>query len=217
MGLTIVAVGTGPPALATAVVATVKKMGDLAIGHIVGSHIFNLPCILGVNTTNVPLPRGATSRFDLNVMVLFSRCRFTMQLCAGMLLPVCHGAYVARLASAQHPSGLVLGLLPIGPLVAFILLILRSVRRVWRRPLTWRDIRLRQRWPISLRFRTAWDRPNACGIVVRLATHGIAPGTVDRGGPLLDGIRRNRGRLRCRRIRSQSSNAAIAGRIELSA
>ncbi|MCC6202473.1 MAG: calcium/sodium antiporter [Gammaproteobacteria bacterium] len=105
IGLTIVAVGTSLPELATSVVAALKRMGDIAIGNIVGSNICNILCILGVSASIVPLPRGAISWFDLGVMVLFAltvlpfvRSRFTLQRWEGGLLLLGYGAYVARLA-----------------------------------------------------------------------------------------------------------------------
>lgn len=48
IGLTIVAVGTSMPELATSVVAAIKKRSDIAIGNVVGSNIFNILLILGV-------------------------------------------------------------------------------------------------------------------------------------------------------------------------
>ncbi len=48
IGLTIVAVGTSMPELATSVVAAIKKRSDIAIGNVVGSNIFNVLLILGV-------------------------------------------------------------------------------------------------------------------------------------------------------------------------
>jgi len=48
IGLTIVAIGTSLPELATSLVAAIKKHNDIAIGNIVGSNIFNILCILGV-------------------------------------------------------------------------------------------------------------------------------------------------------------------------
>ena len=48
IGLTIVAIGTSMPELATSVVAAIKKRSDIAIGNIVGSNIFNMFLVLGV-------------------------------------------------------------------------------------------------------------------------------------------------------------------------
>ncbi|MCF7834651.1 calcium/sodium antiporter [Candidatus Gracilibacteria bacterium] len=56
IGLTIVAVGTSLPELATCVVAAMKKKSDIAIGNVVGSNIFNIFWILGLSATINPLP-----------------------------------------------------------------------------------------------------------------------------------------------------------------
>lgn len=55
IGATLVAVGTSVPELATTVSAAVRGMGDIAMGNIVGSNIFNLGLVLGVAATTAPL------------------------------------------------------------------------------------------------------------------------------------------------------------------
>lgn len=47
IGLTIVAVGTSVPELATSVIAAMRGHGDIAVGNVVGSNIFNILLILG--------------------------------------------------------------------------------------------------------------------------------------------------------------------------
>lgn len=56
IGLTIVAVGTSLPELATSIVAAMRRHGDVAIGNIVGSNIFNIFGILGVTAVVAPIP-----------------------------------------------------------------------------------------------------------------------------------------------------------------
>ena len=56
IGLTIVALGTSLPELATSVVAAFKKNSDIAIGNVVGSNIFNVFFILGTSSLIRPLP-----------------------------------------------------------------------------------------------------------------------------------------------------------------
>jgi cation:H+ antiporter len=55
VGLTIVALGTSLPELATAITAALHKEDDLAIGNIIGSNIFNLLGVLGVAATIQPV------------------------------------------------------------------------------------------------------------------------------------------------------------------
>lgn len=65
IGLTIVAVGTSLPELATSVMAAHKKESDIAIGNIVGSNIFNIFWILGFSAIIRPLPFSPSSILDL--------------------------------------------------------------------------------------------------------------------------------------------------------
>ncbi len=56
IGLTLVAVGTSLPELATTVMAALRKQADVAIGNVIGSNIFNLLAIMGVASFFGPLP-----------------------------------------------------------------------------------------------------------------------------------------------------------------
>ncbi len=56
IGLTIVAVGTSLPEMATSILAAFRKHPELAIGNILGSNIFNILGILGVTATVTPVP-----------------------------------------------------------------------------------------------------------------------------------------------------------------
>jgi cation:H+ antiporter len=70
IGLSIVAVGTSLPELATTVVATLRRQSDVAFGNIVGSNIFNVLGILGVTALVQPLAVPASiARFDVWVML----------------------------------------------------------------------------------------------------------------------------------------------------
>ncbi|MDD3190500.1 MAG: calcium/sodium antiporter [Candidatus Pacebacteria bacterium] len=70
IGLTIVAIGTSFPELATAVVAALHHNDDIAVGGIVGSNIFNIFWILGLTSIISPLPFNARIDIDLWVAVL---------------------------------------------------------------------------------------------------------------------------------------------------
>lgn len=63
IGLTIVAVGTSLPELATSVIAAIRRQTEIAVGNIVGSNIFNIFGILGTTAVIAPIP--AESRFAL--------------------------------------------------------------------------------------------------------------------------------------------------------
>jgi cation:H+ antiporter len=70
IGLTVVAVGTSLPELATSVVAAVKRQTDIALGNIIGSNIFNILGILGITVLIRPIdiPENVVS-FDAWVLL----------------------------------------------------------------------------------------------------------------------------------------------------
>ena len=70
IGLTLVAIGTSLPELATTVMSTLRKQSDVALGNVIGSNYFNLCGIIGVTALVAPVPVEATflSR-DLWVML----------------------------------------------------------------------------------------------------------------------------------------------------
>lgn len=70
VGLTVVAVGTSLPELATSIIAAYKKNVEIAVGNVVGSNIFNIFFVLGVSSIIRPLPFGASGLFDLSVMII---------------------------------------------------------------------------------------------------------------------------------------------------
>lgn len=55
IGLTLVAVGTSLPEIATSVIAALKKRSDIAVGNLIGSNIFNIGWVLGLTATLKPL------------------------------------------------------------------------------------------------------------------------------------------------------------------
>ena len=75
-GLTIVAVGTSLPELATSFVAALKGENDIAIGNIVGSNIFNVFCILGIVPVISPLAGESIRGLDFAVMLGVSGALF---------------------------------------------------------------------------------------------------------------------------------------------
>jgi len=73
IGLTLVAIGTSLPELATTVMAALRRHGDVALGNVIGSNMFNVLGIMGVASFFGPLdiPPGIL-RFDLWVMLASS-------------------------------------------------------------------------------------------------------------------------------------------------
>lgn len=72
IGLTIVAVGTSLPEVATSIIAAIKKESDIAVGNAVGSNIFNLLGVLGLGALLAPngisIPESVL-QLDFPVMV----------------------------------------------------------------------------------------------------------------------------------------------------
>lgn len=69
IGLTIVAVGTSLPELATSVIAAIHHQDDIAVGNIIGSNIFNVFWILGFTGTLLQLPFTPSTNSDVLVAV----------------------------------------------------------------------------------------------------------------------------------------------------
>ncbi|KZX50759.1 sodium:calcium antiporter [Stutzerimonas frequens] len=72
IGLTVIAIGTSLPELATSIMAAFRGERDIAVGNIVGSNIFNLLCVLGLASLVSPQAIGVSSNalaFDFPVMI----------------------------------------------------------------------------------------------------------------------------------------------------
>ncbi len=70
IGLTVVAIGTSLPELATTVMAALRKQAEVAIGNVIGSNMFNLLGIMGVASFVGAIPvNSSLFQFDIWVMV----------------------------------------------------------------------------------------------------------------------------------------------------
>ena len=70
IGLTIVAIGTSLPELATSVTATIRRQADISVGNVLGSNVFNILFVMGLCAQIKPLPvRPESLQFDLPVML----------------------------------------------------------------------------------------------------------------------------------------------------
>ncbi len=79
IGLTVIAIGTSLPELATSVMSACKKEHDIAIGNIIGSNMFNLLPVLALPGILAPGPLAAEiTQRDFPVMVLLSIALFIM-------------------------------------------------------------------------------------------------------------------------------------------
>lgn len=104
IGLTVVAIGTSLPELATSVVAAMKNKAGLAVGNVIGSNIFNAFFVLGCGASVRPLQFGSIGNFDLLAMTVasvlfwvFARFykRRTIARAEGALLLGLYGIYMA--------------------------------------------------------------------------------------------------------------------------
>lgn len=103
IGLTIVAVGTSLPELVTSVVAAVRRHGDVALGNVLGSNIFNILGIAGVTAVVAPIPiPDEIARFDVWIMVAaavllvaFAATRRGIGRVEGAFLLLAFAAYIA--------------------------------------------------------------------------------------------------------------------------
>lgn len=103
IGLTLVALGTSLPELATCLIAARRKHADICLGNIVGSCIYNLVAIAGISGVLVPLPFEAEMvRVHIPVMIGAAVILWPMLLSGGKitrtegsLLLVFYAAYMA--------------------------------------------------------------------------------------------------------------------------
>lgn len=110
ISLTIIALGTSLPELATSAVAAYKKRPDIAVGNIVGSNIFNIFWILGLSATISPLPFKTTTNIDVLITILASLLLFAslfigkkrvVQRWQGVFFVLIYFSYVAFLIIQQ--------------------------------------------------------------------------------------------------------------------
>ncbi len=117
VGLTIVAVGTSLPEVATAVVSARRGEPDLAVGNVIGSCIFNVLVVVGLTASIAPEPipvPPSLLAFDLPVMVAVSLITlpivfvgFAVRRWEGALLVAYYAAYIAYLVlDAVHRPAL---------------------------------------------------------------------------------------------------------------
>jgi len=104
VGLTVVAVGTSLPELATSAVAARKGNVEIAVGNVVGSNIFNVYFVLGTSAAIRPLPFDASANADLLMafvaslllfLTMFTGRRRSLDRWEGLVLLVIYTGYTA--------------------------------------------------------------------------------------------------------------------------
>ena len=94
IGLTLVAIGTSLPELATSLVAAARGEADIAVGNAIGSNIFNLGAVLGITALVEPIAVAPhVLRYEFPAVLLISllvlplaRTSYTIQRAEGGLL-----------------------------------------------------------------------------------------------------------------------------------
>ncbi|MBN2307239.1 calcium/sodium antiporter [Candidatus Peregrinibacteria bacterium] len=106
IGLTIVAVGTSLPELATSAVAAMKRNADIAIGNVVGSNLFNVFWVLGLSAVIKPLPFRPEINTDILVYLVATILLFLFAFTGkkehvsrvdGWIFLSCYAAYIVFL------------------------------------------------------------------------------------------------------------------------
>ncbi|MDA2930686.1 calcium/sodium antiporter [Acidobacteria bacterium AH-259-O06] len=116
IGLTIVAVGTSLPEVATSIVAALRGERDIAVGNAVGSNLFNILCVVGLSSLIAPRGIAVSSTalaFDIPVMIAVAVACLPMFLTGhviarweGSLFFFYYLAYTAYLVLDATQSGL---------------------------------------------------------------------------------------------------------------
>lgn len=112
IGVTLVAVGTSLPELATSVVAARKGEQEIAIGNVVGSNIFNVLCILGVSGLFSPFKiNNEALLYDGPIMIAVSLLlgvlmrKGTLTKRDGSILLVAYGLFLALIIYRSLSGG----------------------------------------------------------------------------------------------------------------
>ena len=103
VGLTIVAIGTSLPELATTVMAAIRRQADVAVGNVIGSNLFNILAVMGGSALfgALPTPAGFLE-LDFWIMLAASLAlapfiflKRTMTRTVGVIFLLAYVAYIA--------------------------------------------------------------------------------------------------------------------------
>ena len=146
IGLTIVAISTSLPELATSLIAALRGEREIAVGNVIGSNLFNLLGVLGFTALIAPTPLSVSPNaldFDLPVMlgvaalclpVFYSGYRVTRA--EGLLflsLYLAYGLHVVSFTTGMPLAGKLEHLMLLFVLPALVAFLLFSSLRAWRR------------------------------------------------------------------------------------
>ncbi len=103
IGLSIVAVGTSLPELATSVVAGARGESDISVGNVIGSNIFNICLVIGtIGLFNPMAVDMGLMRFEFPflfilsaIVFIFCRTKFTINRLEGLFFLLCFFAFIS--------------------------------------------------------------------------------------------------------------------------
>jgi cation:H+ antiporter len=110
IALTVVAIGTSLPELATSAVAAYKKQSDIAIGNVVGSNVFNIFWVLGISALIRPLPFNSSSNTDVFMTIfatvilfiaMFIGRKHTIERWQGVIMVLMYIGYITFLIATR--------------------------------------------------------------------------------------------------------------------
>ncbi|WP_422037394.1 calcium/sodium antiporter [Roseibium sp.] len=112
IGLTVIALGTSLPELATTVMAAIRQHGAVAIGNVIGSNIFNLLAIIGITAVVVPIDVPAeVLKLDVWVMLacavllaVLAAFRICLGKISGLAMTAAYGLYITTVYMLGHAS-----------------------------------------------------------------------------------------------------------------
>lgn len=153
IGLTVVAVGTSLPELATSLIAALRGQRDIAVGNVIGANLFNLLGVLGLTALIAPTPLSVSPNaldFDLPVMlgvaalclpVFYSGYRVTRA--EGLLLLglyLAYGLHVVSFTTGMPLAGKLERLMLFYVLPTLLAFLFFTSVRAWRRQHHRRDV-----------------------------------------------------------------------------
>lgn len=146
IGLTIVAVGTSLPELATSLIAAMRGQREIAVGNVIGSNLFNLLGVLGLTALLTPEPLSVSPNaldFDLPVMLgvallclplFYTGYRITRVEGLVLLgLYLAYGLHVVSFTTGMPLAGKLEQWMLFGVLPVLAAVVLVSSVRAWRR------------------------------------------------------------------------------------
>jgi len=153
IGLTVVAISTSLPELATSLIAALRGQREIAVGNVIGSNLFNLLGVLGFTALVAPSPLSVSPNaldFDLPVMLgvavlclplFYTGYRITRAeglLCLGLYLA--YGLHMVSFTTGMPLAGKLEHLILFFVLPALLAFLLFTSLRAWRRQHHKRDV-----------------------------------------------------------------------------